>query len=302
LASSGQRSAVNSGLFFAAAALLAAAAQDSPFFRTGIDLVSVPCVVTDSNGVPVPGLSRSDFHLFDNSVERDIAAFTTRADAPLTLGVLLDGSESQRSSIPEHETASRQFLERVLRTGEHGFVVRVGRDVTLVWEGIRSATGFRVVLLPAAGSALGEPCGQLHGQSLCGGTALWNGVYYAARLKLAKSDGAKALVILSDGADTGSAHSLDEASRECLREGVAVYSIRTGPAPGLTQLSRATGGADFDDSNYAGAFARIESDLRAQYLLAFHPGPSGVPHRIHVDVSRPGFTVRSRTEYTPHEN
>ncbi len=276
-----------------------AAAQDSPVFHTGVNLVLVPCVVTDANGAPVRDLSRSDFHLFDNGVERGLSGFATRSDAPLTLGIVLDASDSQRSRIQPHAAAARQFLERVLRPGERGFEVRVARDPTLSWEGIRSAGGFREALLPTGGSPLGEPCAQLRGRSLCGGTALWNAVYYAARLKLAKPDGAKALVILSDGADTGSAHSLDEATHECLRDGVIVYAIRNGPAPGLVQLSGATGGADFDDSDYSAAFARIESDLRAQYMLAFHPGPANIPHKIRVEVSRPGLSVRSRPEYAP---
>jgi len=280
-----------------AAALFAAAAQDSPVFRTDVNLVLVPCIVTDANGVPVRDLSRSGFHLFDNGVERDLSSFATRSDAPLTLGIVLDASDSQRSRIPQHTAAARQFLERVLRPSERGFEVRVARDATLAWEGIRSSSGFREALLPTAGSPLGEPCAQLRGRSLCGGTPLWNAVYYAARLKPAKPDGAKALVILSDGADTGSAHSLAEATRECLRNGVTVYAIRDGAAPQLVQLALATGGAGFDDSEYGAAFVRIESDLRAQYMLAFHPGPANIPHRIRVEVSRPGLTVRSRAEY-----
>lgn len=292
---------------FAAVALSASAgAQDPPAFRTGINLVTVPTVVTDQHGVHVAGLQRTDFRVLDNGEEREITGFWPASDVPLTLGIVVDASESQRTYIREHESAARQFLEHVLRPGERGFIVRVARDVTLNWEGIRSAGGFREVLLPASGQPLGEPCGQLAGRSLCGGTALWNAVYATARLKFGKTEGSKALVILSDGADTGSTHSLAEAIRECNRAGVNAYAIRTSSAPGLTQLAQQTGGADFEppNGNFAPVFARIEADLRSRYILGFQAasGAPGETHKIVVQVRRPGVVIRARTEYAVPEH
>src|SRR4051812_17947374 len=45
----------------------------------------------------------------------------------------------------------------------------------------------------------------------CGGTALWNGIYWAARLKMRPAAGRNAIIVLSDGMDTGSDHNLEDA-------------------------------------------------------------------------------------------
>ena len=284
-----------------ALAALPLASQDTPVYHATSLQVLVPCVVTDANGAPVTGLKRADFHVFDDGVERDLSDFWTPAEGPVTLGVIVDVSNSQRSVAREHEAAAHDFLSHVLRQGERGFVVQVASDVTEVWEGMRSPTGFRTLLLPEAGKPLGEQCGRVDGVSLCGGTVLWNAVYYVAQLKLAKPQGVKALIVLSDGEDTGSPHSLKDAIAACVRSGIPIYAIRSGPASDLVRLSGETNGADFaaTRAGYAQAFERIAADLRGQYMLAFGPGPGGPAHTLRVEVDRAGVTIRARTEYLP---
>lgn len=70
------------------------------------------------------------------------------------------------------------------------------------------------VLASPDGEPLGTPCGTLLKRPLCGGAALWNAVYAAAHLKLSGPAGNKALLILSDGNDTGSRHKFSAALGE----------------------------------------------------------------------------------------
>jgi Ca-activated chloride channel family protein len=116
-----------------AASLLAAAAsaQNGPAFRSNVELVALPCTVVDTHGVAVEGLTRKDFRFYDNGVRRVIDGFWLDTDLPLTLGVLIDASESQHEQVAEHRQTALELLERILRPGDRAFVISVDEDVRL---------------------------------------------------------------------------------------------------------------------------------------------------------------------------
>jgi VWFA-related protein len=260
--------------------------------------------------VAVTGLGREDFRVYDNGVRQDIRNLWLDKDVPLALGAIVDVSESQSRWIAAHRADVDRFLDRILRPRDRAFVVEVNRNVILRSELIGSAHGVGHVLAVGAGEPLGEPCPTLRGRSLCGGTALWNAVYAAAHWKLRSLQGSKALLILSDGDDTGSTHSLNQAVEEAQGSDAIVYAIRysnsatapstTQPADGLSRLAGETGGVVFDPpgTGYGEILSRIEADLRSRYILGFHPSATGNPrHQLNVEVTRPGLTVRARQEY-----
>lgn len=114
-------------------------------------------------------------------------------------------------------------------------------------------------------------------------------------------------MILTDGFDSGSAHSWREAADAANRAGASVYAIqyRSGFgrnfAPDLYRLVAQAGGAWFraPDGEYGPMVARIETDLRHRYVIGFRPERlSGkIRHDIRVDVTRPDLTVRARERY-----
>src|SRR3984893_4885590 len=143
---------------------------------------------------------------------------------------------------------------------------------------------------------MGEPCPTLRGHSLCGGTARWNAVHASARLKLRRFTGSKALVILSDGNDTGSTYKLKAALEEVQRADAAVYAVQY-PDPvaalisnRLSVLTEQTGGVLFrpPGTDYGEILSRIESDLRSRYILGFRPLSEEGSHELKVEVTRPG--------------
>lgn len=283
----------------AAIALLLALAQQ-PVFRTEVDLMTVPCVVTTADGVPVRDLARDEFRLYENDRPRELRGFWLDSELPLEVGLIADISESQHGFWGEHEHTVDRFLASLIHTGDRGFVVSVNEKVMLRTEVKGGGHGLLYGFLPVRGAPLGVGCGTHRGVPLCGGTALWNAVYAAARLKLAGSAGSKALVILSDGEDTGSAHTIDEALAEVHRAGATVYAIRYPDADGesdlkdgLSRLATETGGLTFDshDADYDAILARIQQDLRSHYVLGFRPGEAP-EHRVRVEVTRPGLQVR----------
>ena len=285
--------------------MLAAAAvsQETPAFRSNVDLVAIPCTVVDAHGTPVAGLKREDFRVTDNGTRRGIEHLWID-DAPLTLGILIDASPSQREQLAEHRGTVARLLERLLRTGDRAFVLEVAEDVRL-WPDASAGQ-------PDA--LFGEPCGRrasgvpgFPAASVCGGSPLWNALYDAARLKLRSAAGNKALLILTDGFDTGSTHTWRQAADEAHRADATVYAIHYASgfggsfAPDLARLIAETGGASFDAPRIddAAIASRLDSDLRHRYVLGFRPEKlSGkVRHEVEVEVTRPDLTVRARKTY-----
>ena len=302
--------------------LPALGAQDPPTFRVGTDLVQAPVAVTDRHGVAIQNLKREDFRLFDNGTRTEIQHVWRDSDLPLTVGIIVDVSYSEHSSIPEERQAVAEFLKRTMRPDDRAFLLTVATRATLLTDLTSSLEELRKgveAIQPESplhgadpeGQQLGEPCPtklvDTKIVSRCGGSAIWDSVYAAARLKLRTVAGSKALIILSDGLDTGSMHNLDRAIEEVQVSNVTAYAIKLGDiramlARGLSKLAAETGGEQFrpNGNNFAEIFQRIEDDLRTRYVLGFSPDLSTARqglHSLRVETSRPGAVVRARGSY-----
>jgi Ca-activated chloride channel family protein len=150
----------------------------------------------------------------------------------------------------------------------------------------------------------------------CGGTALWHSLYYTAK-ELKPLAGRKAIIVLSDGMDTGSDVSLNDVIEMAQSGGTVVYSIKYASpmnylsiagaiaqavSHGLERLSRETGGLIFPNPGHriSEVFSKIESDLRNMYVLGFTPpadARDGKFHKLDVTIARPDLVVRTRAGY-----
>ena len=277
-------------------------AQDGPVFRVDVDMATVACVVTDEHGIAVRDLRRDEFRVYDDGSPREIRNVWADADLPLVVGIVIDASDSQRALWRRHEATVENFLAALVRPGDRAFVVAVNSSVVLRSETIGGPHGLRRVVLGPGGDLLGPPCPTVRKRPVCGGTALWNAVYASANLKLRRYPGSKALVILSDGDDTGSTRSLDEAVDEVRRAGGVVYAVKypSGGRSGrnnLLRLARETGGVLIDpgEDEYRAVLERIETDLRSRYVIGFRADPPNAEpgeRRVRVAVTRPGLMVR----------
>jgi VWFA-related protein len=290
--------------------------QDAPVFRQTATLVTVPCVVTDERGRTIRDLKIDDFVLYVNGMRRQIDNLWSEADLPLLIGVINDVSESQKNQIPEKDHAITQLLEQVVHRQDRAFVVEVNDRVILKSEVSAGTHGLRYrVPAVTGGEPLGVPCGTLSGEHgrkrpVCGGTALWNAVYASAHFKLSGPAARKALLILSDGNDTGSTHSFSAAMEEVQRYGIVAYAVRypdsfnsEGASDELYRLTEETGGTLFDlrGADYSQIVSRIVADLRGRYVLGFRPESTGTDAThgsLRVEVNRSGARVRARKEYS----
>jgi VWFA-related protein len=314
------RSAHRVALVIICATLLGA--QTSPDIRVDVDLVAVSCSVTDRNGAPVRGLKREDFELRDNGQPREISNFWQESDLPLSIAFVADVSGSQAGFIKSHRDAVAQFLRQVMSPRDRAMVVEVARQSWLLADLTESSDALnlaveRIGTREAKQSPmLGPPCRNPDFPHTCGGTALWHGVYYAAK-RLKPVSGRKAIIILSDGMDTGSDIRLTNVIEMAQSAGVVVYSIKyanpmrfislaatiaQAVSRGMERLSRETGGLSFPNPGRKldEVFSRIESDLRNLYVLGFtapNDAGDGKFHKLDVTTTRSGAMVRARAGY-----
>ncbi|MEO8100552.1 MAG: VWA domain-containing protein [Acidobacteriota bacterium] len=294
---------------------------------SGVDLVAVGVSVTGGEGTLVKDLRQEELLILDNGRPRAIDSLWREDDVPLTIGLIVDLSSSQMEHVAAHRQALNEFLGRILRPQDQAFLVSVGNEARLVTDLTHSTDALRagmksLDLRSPAGDVLGDICGeQKWWLPNCGGTALWNGVYAAAHLKMQQVAGRKALIVFSDGWDTGSKHTLDDAIQAAEASDTLVYAIRydfTMPTRAVTKafytraaetlrdyerIASETGGREFVAPQIESGemFRLIEAELRSLYVLTFklpEDAMDGTFHKLEVRVQRPGAHVRARSGYT----
>jgi VWFA-related protein len=212
--------------------------------------VNVLATVRDKQGKIVNNLSKDDFILDEDGRPQTIKYFTRETDLPLTLGLLVDTSLSQRRVLDKERSASGTFVDQVLREDkDKAFLIHFDREVELLQDLTSSRQkleeGLRLLQMPepehdrgSGGGGYprggGYPGGGYPGGGGSGGsnphrraagTLLYDAVFLASDEMLLKQQGRKAIVILTDGVDQGSKLSLDRAIEAAQRADTVVYSI-----------------------------------------------------------------------------
>ena len=299
---------------YAAAGFISAgslAAQQQPTFSTAVKVVNVLAVVRDKNGSLVRGLGKDDFTLFENDRPQAIRYFSRESDLPLTIGLLIDTSLSQRTVLDEEISATSQFLETVLRENkDNALIVQFDRTILL-----RQNETFSRKELEASLRVLDTP----DPDSGPGGTLLYDAIRFASTQKMLQQAGRKAVIILSDGVDNGSHITLSDAIDAAERSDTLVYGIlfsdeyaygkpsrHAAAPPGrptLEKLAQQTGGGFFQVSKrqtIQQTFSQIEEELRNEYSLGYiSDQPVAAPgfRNIRLETKKKGLAVQARHRY-----
>jgi len=110
-------------------------AQQSPTFSSDVNVVNVLATARDKKGQIVTDLKQEDFHLDDDGQPQTIRYFARETDLPLTLGLLVDTSMSQRRVLGQERTASYRFLDQVMRPDKDmAFVIHFDREAELLQD------------------------------------------------------------------------------------------------------------------------------------------------------------------------
>lgn len=115
------------------AAVVFAQQQSQPSYSVHVKVVNVPTTVRDKHGQIVRDLTKNDFIVEEDGRPQEIRYFSQESDLPLTLGLLVDTSLSQRRVLDDERRASDTFLGRMLREDkDRAFLIHFDRYVELV--------------------------------------------------------------------------------------------------------------------------------------------------------------------------
>jgi VWFA-related protein len=219
--------------------------QQTPPIAVNVKVVNVLATVRDKHGKIVPNLTQVDFTLEEDGKPVTIRYFDNETNLPLTLGLLVDTSMSQRRVLDQERAASKTFLDQVLHEKDTAFLIHFDKEVELLQDLTASQSKLESALEslktpeptqednpPDSGGRSGggwpgggrSGGGGRHGGHRAG-TLLYDAVYLASNELLVKQSGRKAVIVLSDGVDRGSKESLESAIESAQRADTIVYSI-----------------------------------------------------------------------------
>src|SRR5579863_1069818 len=104
-------------------------------FSTDVNVVNVLVNVRDKQGKIVHDLNKDDFTLEEDGRAQTIKYFAQQTDMPLTLGLLVDTSGSQRRVLDQERSASHSFLDSMLREDkDKAFLIQFDHEVELLQD------------------------------------------------------------------------------------------------------------------------------------------------------------------------
>src|SRR5947207_2005307 len=247
-------------------------------FSTTVKVVNVLATVRDKQGQLVRDLIKNDFTLAEDGRAQTIRYFSPRSDLPLTLGLLVDVSGSQRTVLAEQRRASRQFFDKVLRKNDQAFLLVFDRQIRFV-EGLT---------LP-----------ELDMKANQGGRK--------ALIILSDGYDTASSASLASAIETAQRADVLVYSIRFLDRDIFAFEVPESkggsPVPregrkALERIAQDTGGGYFDLSateTLDKIYSRIEDQLRNQYSLGFTPMGNRPGYRkVRVSVKRKGLSVQAR--------
>lgn len=308
---------------------------DDEVLKVETNLITLPVTVYDRNGIYIPNLRRTDFKIFEDDKEQEVAYFGN-ADKPFTVVLLIDVSPSTQYKIEEIQQAAMAFVSQ-LKPEDQVMVIEFDSRVHVLTE----VTNNRQQVYQAISkTGFGD------------GTSLYDAVELSIRKRLNKIEGKKAIVLFTDGVDTTSGGADFESTLADAQEsdalifpiyyntyldliGIGSGGVMSTPPtlglPGgigggiggggaaargqisaeyvrgrtyLEYLAAATGGRVYRPESTPGglesAFEGIAEELRSQYSIGYYPinaGEQGERKQIKVRVQRQGVVVRTRDSY-----
>jgi Ca-activated chloride channel family protein len=264
--------------------------------RVNADLVVLNVTVTDASGQYVHKLSHRDFKVLEDGVEQRVSLFSVE-ETPFAAAILLDTSGSMETRLTLARAAAVRFLDG-LREEDVAAVYHFDSKV----EQLSDFSPGRD--LPPVAYDLGSK----------GMTALNDAVLQAAKDLARRPEKRKAIIVLSDGADTKSGATLEKALNAALAANATIYTVDMAD-PQMNQMQRMSasgalknyasksggrfvskpGGQALDD-----AFREILQELSNQYTIGYRPSNTARDGRwraIQLKLSRPELNARTRNGY-----
>src|SRR5579863_305468 len=261
-------------------------------FKANANVVQLFFNVKDKHGMLIPNLTKDDFDIAEDGKPQTVKYFTAESNLPLTLGMMIDSSGSQRNVIDMEKEVGGAFLKQILTDKDEAFVISFDISVDLLQDFTRDTHRLQAALNKAkvnvdytSGGIPGMGGGPVP-QHNAPGTLLYDAVYLSAHDMLSKETGRKAMILLTDGQDEGSRLKIQEAIEAAQKADAIVYVLLcadrgfyggfgySGESE-MRKLTEQTGGRVINVGNkfdkLKEAFDQIAAELRSQYNIGYTP-------------------------------
>lgn len=244
-----------------------------PVFEAGIEIIQLAVSVMDAHNRYITGLGETDFAVFEDGVKQDLTLFN-HDDIPISLAVMIDTSASMDEKLKEAQNAAVRFV-RTLRPQDKARVMQFNDRPTVLQDFTSEVQSLENAVRRTESS---------------GPTYLHNALYVTlkdlAREKKAGELRRRAVVMLSDGEDTGSLVTDEQVLELARLTEINIYAISLRSNRGsdrnrmsfsqaahlLTALARETGGQVYFPNSISeldSVYDRIAEELRTQYSLGY---------------------------------
>ena len=294
--------------------------EETPVIRMDVDVVNILASVRDKKGALIANLEAKDFSVFEDGKQQPIKYFTRETDLPLTIGLLVDVSGSQRNLIGIERQAATQFFAQVLRKKDEAFLMDFGEESELLQDytnSVRLLTeGLNQLRVSSGVGGFGPGPVPTVGQPR--GTVLYDAIYLAASEKLRTEVGRKVIVVITDGVDEGSKLELKDALEAAQKADAVVYSVEysdpsayggwgfgmgsTGDSA-LHSLSDPTGGRVYRVGRgkpLDAVFKELSDEMRSQYAIGYtplNPAKDGGYRKLDIRMANKDLRAQARKGY-----
>jgi len=289
--------------------------------------VMLPVTVRDSNGRLIAGLTRDDFHVFEDNKEQPLRDLALR-QVPVDAILMIDTSSSAARNLDDFRRATEGFASR-LGPDDRISLIKFDDSVQLLQDWPKSSFQLQRALKRVSPGMF---------------TRFNDALLLAAREQYGSTQSRRALIVLTDGIDSGRGTTLENAARALLKAQVTVYvvsnteisraeklaaldeltrgsdasqrfnklqidDLRAGlraldeSENTLAQLTAATGGRLFKPVSFdalEATYAEVSEELRHQYALYYTPlnrTRDGGFRRVRVEATNPSYETHTRIGY-----
>ena len=289
--------------------------------KVNVNVVQLFFNVKDKHNNLIPNLTKDDFEILEDGKPQTIKYFAAESNLPLTLGIMIDSSGSQRNVIEMEKEVGGAFLRQILSDKDEAFVISFDITVDLLQDFTRDTHRLQAALNKAkvnvdytSGGIPGMGGGPVPTRN-APGTLLYDAVYLSAHDMLSKEVGRKAMILLTDGQDEGSRLKIHDAIEAAQKADSIVYVLLCadrgfyggfGGYSGegeMRKLTEQTGGRVINVGNkfdkLKEAFDQIAKELRSQYNIGYTPSNTkldGSYRKLEIK-NKQGYKIQARSGY-----
>ncbi len=260
-------------------------------------LVVINATITDAKGKPVPGLKQNQFQVFEDGKEQKIEFFGYE-NTPFAAVILLDSSGSMEQRVSLARSAAIQFLDR-LRPDDMTAIYNFDSKISLVQDFSNSRDIYEGVF-------------DIKSKGM---TVLNDAIVKASEALAERPEKRRAIIVLSDGADTFSKRSADKALKAALAVNATIYTVdMSALTAGISKERMQNQGVLKNFAEKSGgkfiatpggvamrdAFKNIGEELGIQYTLGYQPtntARDGKWRTIELKTSKADLNIRTRKGY-----